>query len=130
MTKSEISAVNDLVASLKELQAVLGQIEQPKAVAKPKAKRPVVEMTPKVSREAKKAQNKVLASFKEAQKNAAHHSPGKCPSLDQPLPSKRKRVAPSLFEAVPAHQGGEKVARHNYLVEGTSKLKQGVTTPR
>ena len=60
MTKSEISAVNDLVASLKELQAVLGQIEQPKAVAKPKAKRPVVEMTPKVSREAKKAQNKVL----------------------------------------------------------------------
>lgn len=77
-----------------------------------------------------KAQNKVLARFKEAQKNAAHHSPGKCPSLDQPLPSKRKRVAPSLFEAVPAHQGGEKVARHKYLVEGTIKLKQGVTTHR
>ena len=52
MTKSEISAVNDLVASLKELQAVLGQIEQPKAK--------VAKATPKVSKKAKTTQNKVL----------------------------------------------------------------------
>ena len=48
MTKSEISKVVEAVV------AALEQQEQPKAV------RPVVKMTPKVSREAKKAQNKVL----------------------------------------------------------------------
>ena len=48
MTKSEISKVVEAVV------AALEQQEQPKAV------RPVGEMTPKVSREAKKAQNKVL----------------------------------------------------------------------
>ena len=49
MTKSEISTlVTAIVAALEEQQV------QPKAV------RPVVKMTPKVSRESKKAQNKVL----------------------------------------------------------------------
>ena len=53
MTKSEISTlVTAIVAALEEQQV------QPKAVAKPKAK--VAKATPKVSKAAKKTQNKVL----------------------------------------------------------------------
>jgi len=52
-----VDVLAEVLTLLKEQQDA---VAEPKAPVQPEAVRPVVEMTPKVSRESKKAQNKVL----------------------------------------------------------------------